>query len=337
MRRGWTAWLWWSVGFFRGFSSWTGAEAYGWSIDRRDLLPILQGQKRAFVCITGQLHRLELDGKMENLFAVMEATHQVDLAFVLWQSERNLVTAQRQKAATSHAEGVYPTFDHVRQRLVGRFGLLQINEMIQPELPVVNQQLVDLLGRAGENQSLQIRRSRNHIRRWSAYFQCLDMLDEFEGFLVSRYDVVIRVRGDAHVLFPVNFPRILLQLQKQILLVQECDAWGGINDKIAIVARDSAVEYFTTPIMQYYLRPEHMLNTSALTQVENPQTFLRRSYEVAGITLGYMDALTLLAIPVRKALGETTCISIPRRSLPCLFKQLGLLASQVMQKKLCLT
>lgn len=300
-----------------------------------DLAAPSQKKSGAFVCITGQIHRLELDGKIRNLFEPMEATHRVDLAFVLSMGQATFVAKRSQKVFEGIARGAFPTFDHVRKRLVGRFGLLHMRKMMQPEMPIVNQQYVDALDKGGQDHSLRVHRSKSHIRQWSSYFHCLDMLDQFEDFLGARYDVVMRMREDVHIPFPVDFSSVLQHVDKRTLLVQKCDSWGGINDKIAVLARESAVEYFTSPLEQFYLRPNETMKAKSSQQVKNPETFLKRSYEEEDFAVNFLEANVLLAIPVRRTVDGVTCYPLGYRSLRCLHKQLGAYALHHIRQKAC--
>lgn len=286
------------------------------------------------MCITGQLHRLELDGKMDNLFQPMVQTHAVDIGLVLSSGAASFVVKRSQKVFTGSAQGNFHSLEDVQRKLQRRFGLVRTKELVQPKAPTLNQEYVDALDKGGVNRTLRVNRSKSHIRQWSSYVHCLELLDEFEEFLGIRYDVVLRMREDVDVLFPVDFGNVVQDVGRSTLAVQKCDSWGGINDKIAILERDSALEYFMAPLERFYLRPAEMLHTRSPLQVKNPETFLRKSYELEGFAVSFLEADKLLAIPVRRMSTKETCYPLGIRSFKCLRKQLGVLrANQLLHAK----
>mmetsp|Transcript_625 Transcript_625/g.4231 ORF Transcript_625/g.4231 Transcript_625/m.4231 type:complete len:332 (-) Transcript_625:694-1689(-) len=308
----WCSWCWWLQVWWKV----TGAlddSKEGSAIDR----------KRAFVCITGQLHRLELDGKVNNLFQPMVQTHVVDIALVLSTKTASFVVKRSQKVFAGSGQGNFRTLEEVQRKLQNRFGIVRTKELVQPQAPALNQDYVDMLDKGGVNRTLRVNRSESHIRQWSSYMHCMEMLDEFEEFQGARYNVVLRMREDLDVLFPVDFHNLLQHIGGSNLVVQHCDSWGGINDKIAILRRDYALEYFLTPFERFYLRPAEMLHTTSPLRVKNPETFLRKTYQLEGFTVFFLEADKLLAVPVRRMSSKETCYPLGIRSFKCLRKQLG--------------
>lgn len=279
---------------------------------------------RAYACITGQLKRLELQGKIDNLFQPMFETYDIDIGMVLSTGTASFVVKRSQKVFAGGTSGTYATFQDVERELENKFGLVRIKEMEQPSKPTVNTEYVDHLDKGGTNQTLRVQRSVSHVHQWSSYLRCLEIMDELEDFLGLRYDVVLRMREDVHILLPIDMASIVHDLGDRKVLVQTCDSWGGINDKIALLGRESAVPYFMSPLERFYLHPHEMLRTNQPIQVKNPETFLRKSYEMEGLAVNFLDASKLLAIPIRRISPQETCYPLGIRSMKCLRKQLRL-------------
>lgn len=297
------------------------AEGRRWKEERPRRIRDGTRRPRAFVCITGQLSRLDLDGKIDNLFRPLHETHDVDLAFVLSRGKASFVAKRNEQVFHEQVPPNFETFEDVQAKVSGKFGIVRVQEVEQPRLPLLNPGYVDLLDKNNINRTLKEERSRSHIRQWYAHQRCLDMMDRFEKAIKRRYNIVMRMREDLHIVRPADISHLLENVRRRILVVQRCDSWGGMNDKLVILDRSTAVRYFTTPLQQFYLHPREMLNTTGPLSVSNPETFLLKAYRRVGIQVVYVPAETLLGIPVRRTSTATTCFPLGLRSISCLRRQ----------------
>ena len=306
----------------------------GWMV--ADAKPMRKTQRpRSYTCITGQLERLEQQGKIDNLFRPLSETHAVDIGMVLSKGTASYVVKRSEKVFAASTIGTYATFQDVQRKLGKNFGLLRIKEEEQPLAPTVNEKYVDLLDKGGTNRTLRVQRSISHVRQWSSYLRCLEIMDELEEFLHMRYDIVLRMREDVDIPFPIDMMSILHSLDDRVLLVQTCDSWGGINDKIAILGRDSATAYFTAPLQYFYLHPHEMFHTNQSVKVKNPETFLEKAYKMEGLAVHFLEAGKLLAIPIRRLSPQKSCYPLGVYSMKCLRKQLGLSRLECLWKAKC--
>jgi len=288
---------------------------------------------RAFVCITGQLSRLELDGKIDNLFEPLHYTHDIDVAFVLSAGKTTFV-AKRNDRIFHGAVPTFSTLTEIRARIPRKFGMVRTQQIEQPESPILVSEYVDSLDKSSSNRTLKEERSRSHIRQWYVYQKCLGLMDQFEKVVKRRYSIVMRMREDLFFARPVDIDYVLGNVWRQILVVQRCDSWGGMNDKLVILHRGTAVKYFTTPLQQFYLHPQAVFNSTGSRRVTNPETFLLRAFERVGIKVTPISGDKLLGIPLR---SSTTgiCFPLGLRSLSCLRRQVGQEIMLYLQQKRC--
>ena len=288
---------------------------------------------RAFVCITGQLSRLELDGKIDNLFQPLYNTHDIDVAFVLSTGKATFV-AKRNDRIFHGAVPTYSTFKEVRAKIPRKFGMVRTQQIEQPESPILVSEYVDLLDKNSLNHTLKEERSRSHIRQWYVYQKCLGMMDRFEKVVKKRYSIVMRMREDLFIAHPVDIDFVLENVWGKILLVQRCDSWGGMNDKLVILHRGTAVKYFTTPLQQFYLHPQAVFNFTGGGRVTNPETFLLRAFERVGIKVVPISGEKLLGVPIRSSTSGA-CFPLGLRSLSCLRRQVGQDVMLYLQRQRC--
>lgn len=288
---------------------------------------------RAFVCITGQLSRLELDGKIDNLFEPLHDTHDIDVAFVL-SAGKVIFVAKRSDKIFSGAVPSFNTMKEIRARIPRKFGMIRTLQIEQPPSPIMVSGYVDSLDKSSLNRTLREERSRSHIRQWYVNEKCLGIMDRFETIVKTRYNVVMRIREDLFFARPVDIGYVLENVWRQVLLVQRCDSWGGMNDKLVIFHRGTALKYFTTPLQQFYLYPQAVFNFTGSVRGTNPETFLLKAFERVGIKVTFVSGDKLLGIPIRSSTAGT-CFPLGLRSLSCLRRQVGQEVMLYLQQKRC--
>lgn len=287
----------------------------------------------AFVCITGQLSRLELDGKIQNLFEPLYNTHRIDVAFVL-STETSYRAPKIHRSFLHEEASAFSSFNEIHAKLPLKYGMVRILKFDQPDSPMLNFDYVDLLDKKSMNRTLQEARSRSHIRQWYAYQNCLAMIDRFERVLQKRYHIVMRMREDLYIARPADINYLLGNVRRQTLLVPSCDSWKGMNDKLAFFHRDTAVKYFMTPLQQFYLHSQSVFDLRGTRRVHNPETYLLRVFERVGLNVVNVTGDKLLAIPTL-SLSTGSCFAMGPTSLKCLGREVGQEVLLYLEANLC--
>ncbi|CAB9526841.1 expressed unknown protein [Seminavis robusta] len=270
-------------------------------------------RKRAFVCITGQLERVELENKIRNVFQPLQKIGwKIDLALALSAGEARFTNTNTKKSNfpfyTSFEQAVSDLTKH-KINVVTRDG---------PHKPWANPSVskdyVNILhGGQKHHRSYedQIVRAKNHMRIFDSYHKCLEHADaaaaKASSTLEAYYDAIIRIREDIgfkapldgtkskrKALFDVTFPP-----PQGSIIVTKCRSWLGMNDRFAIVAPDIARAYFQRPLD--IMRQGKVYDPHA---VRNPESLLLYIYSLVKFkVLGHQDLHGLRRM-YKKANGE---------------------------------
>lgn len=238
--------------------------------------------RRSFVCITGQLERLELDNKINSvLFPLRAAGYEPDVALVLDDSSLRVTNDVGPKGVDFDYAPVYTAFDDAVQDLRDlNFHVITDSPYIQAVDPIVNEEYVQhLQQKAGMSYEQHRERSKNNIRMMESWQQCYaEMMANVERS--TTYDLVIRVREDAGFLEALDIDFLTQELAKssRTVISNGCRTSHGMNDKAAIVTRDAARSYFLSPLQYYYTRPIH-------DNVVSSESFIYYVYQAEGLLL----------------------------------------------------
>lgn len=239
--------------------------------------------RRSFVCVTGQLERLELDNKINSvLFPLRAAGYEPDVALVLDDSSLRVTNGGgTPKGVDFDYAPVYTTFDTAVQDLRDLdFRVVTDKPYIQAAGPIVNEQYVQhLQQKAGMTYEQHRERSKNNIRMMESWQQCYaEMVADVERS--TTYDIVVRVREDSGFLeaLDIDFLRQELAKSSATVISNGCRTSHGMNDKAAVVSRDAARSYFLSPLQYYYTRPIH-------DNVVSSESFIYYVYQAEGLLL----------------------------------------------------
>ena len=238
--------------------------------------------RRSFVCITGQLERLELDNKINSvLFPLRAAGFEPDVALVLDDSSLRVTNDVGPKGVDFDYAPVYTVFDDaVRDLQDLDFHVVTDSPYIQAADPIVNEEYVQhLQQKAGMTYEQHRERSKNNIRMMESWQQCYaEMMADIERS--ASYDIVVRVREDAGFLeaLDIDFLRKELAKSPRTVISNGCRTSHGMNDKAAVVSRDAARSYFLSPLQYYYTRPIH-------DNVVSSESFIYSTYQEEGLLL----------------------------------------------------
>ena len=229
-----------------------------------------RNHNRAFVCITGQLPRLELNEKISELLIPLysEYSVEVDIALVLSDTDKRSVNRSGDRVQK------YFAMTEIADALSGLPGITVLNHDIdvQSVNPVINMQYLEQRMARGNKMGTvrKVEEVKNHVRQFESLAKCHRHMVR-SG---RSYDLVHRIREDTAYYRPVNYTRILELTKEQpmTILTTDCTNHGGINDRGAFASPDAAYDYFNHPLMHMYTMP-------LPEDVGNTERFLLVTYE----------------------------------------------------------
>lgn len=215
--------------------------------------------RRSFVCITGQLERLELDNKIGSVLGPLRAAgYEPDVALVLDDSSLRVTNAVGPKGVDFAYAPAYGSFANAVDTLRDLdFRVVTDSPYIQSADPIINERYVQTLQqKAGMSIEQHRERSKNNVRMMESWQQCYaEMMSDIERSMT--YDVIVRVREDGGFLEALDIEFLMRELGKapRTVISNGCRTSHGMNDKAAIVSRDAARSYFLSPLQYYYTKP----------------------------------------------------------------------------------
>lgn len=228
------------------------------------------GSKSAWICVTGQLERLELDSKIEHLIKPLSRRHiDVHVDFVLSRGKASFTTKGKFKRSPFR-------FDNIALPNA----TFQTWEFEKIENPPVNEHMLAQLNKAWFSNKDQVRRAENHYRQYATLHECFQHMPK-------KTDIIVRVRDDAFI-HRINWDEIIHALNRHgpTLLTPSYAHWEGLNDKIAFLDRAAAKTYFTQPLDQYQQVPP--------AWVQNPETYYYSIYDRSGLNLETTDSIQVV-------------------------------------------
>ena len=225
---------------------------------------------KVFVCITGQLPRLELANKIDNLFTpwVHKFDAEFDVALVL--TDTNHTSVQRMEERDQEYYSVQEVYDELNA--LKNVNVLNSNTDVQSQNPVLNPHYIQQRAQGTTMTAAQVlERVQNHVRQFESLAECHHQMAQ-KG-TPSEYDVVHRIREDSGYYQEVDFIHIhdVLTAHPMTILSSDCQFHGGINDRGSFVSPDAAFDYFVYPILDMYTRP-------LPSDVRNTEQFLMVTY-----------------------------------------------------------
>ena len=247
--------------------------------------------KNAYICITGQLSRLELRNKIRHLLQplfLLGYSLYIGLAMsdappkysndnsgarlALKNSLSDVLRELRSVNGVKHVKHIPPSFVDLKSnpkydKFLGNYTKRDVNGAIihdnyitnQPELAVNN---------ARQFKTLQ------HCGHWAG--------------IEKVVDVLVRIRED--VLFQrVDLRHILRLVDGGAVVTSRCDQWHGINDKMAFAPSSRAVEFFNIPYDEYLTFDNDIHKTEHL----NAEQLYKIAYERHGFNLTSTDSLAV--------------------------------------------
>ena len=289
-------------------------------------------QRRSFVCITGQLSRLELQNKIAT---VLEPLRKVglppDIALVV--DDTISFTTNDQRIDADYHPAYTSLADVVNELRSFEYTVLTDGPYHQPAEVIVPPDYMKYLHqRSSFDYNKTTERAANNVRMMESWSQCyVEMSRDVER--MASYDVVVRIREDTGFLSAVDFGRVQQDLRDDPLamLNNGCRAWyDGIamNDKFGIVSRESARAYFQLPYHNMYAAPitRDMKNTERFFffAYTNAGYHVTRSTYIRNVVklVSSEDGTTMLFHQERKKLAKNCQIAVEDDSVPgaCTFR-----------------
>mmetsp|Transcript_14732 Transcript_14732/g.32826 ORF Transcript_14732/g.32826 Transcript_14732/m.32826 type:complete len:487 (+) Transcript_14732:208-1668(+) len=271
-----------------------------------------QTQRRSFVCITGQLSRLELDNKIATVLEPLRSIGlDPDIALVIDDSISYTTNDQRIDA-DYHPR--YETFTRAVQDL-RNYGYNVVTDEPYHQVPnpiVAPDYVLNLHRRGSFDEIKHMERATNNVRMLESWSQCHAAMSRHVDRM-STYDVVVRVREDVGFLEAIDMDQVVQDLSRDptALLSNGCRSeyqGTGMNDKFAILSRHAARPYFTLPFHNMYASPID-------DRMKNTERYTYWTYTNEGLNVVRYDAIRDVVKLVVNADGETMLFHQERKKL----------------------
>jgi len=256
--------------------------------------------KKAFVCITGQLGRLELENKIRTLIDPLHRHgYEIGLALVLSKGTPTFTHAfMKEQRYASEREMLDVFRYHPNVKILNSPHSLY-DPMPDPNPPAVY--FVNMKKHDDRDLDKVFQRAENHVRQYDSYRRCWDIERSTApphgpGEPVPpQYDVYIRIRDDVGFEKNLNmtlvntFTAIARKRNNKAIMVSDCRSFGGVNDRLAIVTPAAAEDYFLNPYKLIKEDPYAKFgargNEVDWKRVINPESLLRNVYEASDIKI----------------------------------------------------
>ena len=191
------------------------------------------------VCVTGQLARLELRSKVQNLLAV-HGPERVGLFVVLEKGDPVYVNAKTHQVrggcdVEATTQEVVEN-EALRPYLRGaRFPEHRIYPVNMSEWPHYRP---DLGGHGLRSERERLFHLQSHHAQFEHGQECARMMLEEEERTGKRFEAMVRVRDNGVVSAHFSPLDIVANAGSREVFAKNCNGWAGVNDKVLIVPRD---------------------------------------------------------------------------------------------------
>jgi hypothetical protein len=243
--------------------------------------------RRGVICVTGQLARVEVESKIENIVKPMKdfGFDVVDLVFVVDSTENHRTNVKRREGHQSFRLRSAEFFKNStmlldaveRSAQLSTVRYVEADERSEVDVSMRYVKSLDRNYRVSD-MDFALQRAKNHAQQYKQYQGCLDAIEKMAP--ANGYDIIVRARDDLYVVRPVNVFVMTEMLVPDSIIASKCDQNQGMNDKGAFVHPSAAERYFSRPLANLksdeFLRKNHIIN---------PEQFLKSSYVDSGLTV----------------------------------------------------
>jgi hypothetical protein len=249
----------------------------------------MDATKKVYLCITGQLSRLELHNKIQHLLLPLHSlgyTLYIGLAL----SESSPQFSNKNNGAKMRLK---PSIKHVIRELQSVKGVKKVKHF-PPQFHDLkfNAKYDTILGNYTEVDKDKRVVQKNYLDNQpvlaannARQFKTLQSCNKWPD-IDKKTDFLVRVREDV-LIFKMDMSRILSLLAAGAVVTSQCDAWRGINDKLAFVPSLRASDFFNIPYQEYLTFD----NKNHHIQKLNAETMYKIAYLKNGFILRSTDAL----------------------------------------------
>ena len=115
------------------------------------------------------------------------------------------------------------------------------------------------------------------LNMYSYQEACVRQLQQTEAEKSFKFDYVISTRDDVYFFEPMNLTRLILDFSQPSgrncsIVSKSCLAWGGLNMRLQLLQRDSAVAFLGRR-MDFYASLYHRAKNHRQTTAANPEIF----------------------------------------------------------------
>ena len=256
-----------------------------------------------YVCITGQLSRLELHNKIHKLFLPLhQRGYKVYIGLALTSADDTAFYTHNDNGDKMQ---LYTNMTQVKQILLNVSGVSgvrhfeKINSM--GSIPFNENFLKSLMNKTGINNTNYVTNTARQLRALQYCYQGTNMATDAALFVRMRDDTIIH---------DINFNSVLKQAQDGALVTTACDAWRGINDKMAFGPRSLAMDFFMRPFECYVSMDKVFVKLN--TEILEHQCYLKHGLKMV-TTDDYLVTKKSLTIVEKKKEhddgdGDTICM-----------------------------
>lgn len=193
--------------------------------------------KTAFVCVTGQLSRLELHNKIERLFKPL---NRLGMRFNILLVLQN-TPPRYSNADNGEKMSLFNSFSVAMNLLKNVSGV----DGVKHVLPDFSNLKINPKYRISLDNNKTADCAENNARQFYALQYCHKWP---EGLKNASY--IIRIREDV-MIYDAYYRGVMGLVQNNTIVTTACDSWGGINDKVAIASTARAKDLFMQPYRRY--------------------------------------------------------------------------------------
>lgn len=264
---------------------------------------------RIGICVIGQAERLDLTSKIRHIVAANSGKHHVDLVMALApRGDAHFVNEK------TDAGGRKPwTPPRIRAKIGNalRGGKLIIDFKPQEEVPFLRSVYVTQNDKYAGDRAKKDERARSHVRQWGALWQCHMHFTYAAKANGAPYDMFIKLRDDSYVMRDWLFENPAHW--KGSVVVKQCNAFQGLNDKTAVLDAKYGEAFFARPLLDWYF--SDFFGVASEVRFRNPESYLLGVMKHHAVHIKRVPPASMPTITSRVDAEGKMCIPMDRTKL----------------------